>query len=160
MKTWFKRFYKTECSRTKEQLTSYLDGELGDREQERLELHLKSCQSCREEYNSLGQTISLLHHMPEVSSERTFRIDEKNVTTKPGDRKLLILYRTVAGVTIILVLVCIGDFGHLFTPSGDTSLGGYFWLVRGIELGLFVILVVLGLRILIHLFRRRKNRLK
>ena len=156
MKTWFKRFYKTECSRTREQLTSYLDGELGAKELQELELHLKSCRTCREEYDSLRQTIGLLRQMPEVSSERTFRIDEKNVTTKPGDRKLLILYRAVAGVAIILALVCIGDFGHLFMPTGESPLGGYFWLVRGIELGLFVILGVLGLRILIHLFRRRK----
>ncbi|NLE89327.1 MAG: hypothetical protein GX602_00070, partial [Dehalococcoidales bacterium] len=64
----------------REQLTSYIDGELGDKEQAQLELHLESCRSCREEYDSLRQTVSLLQHMPEVSSERTFRIDEKNVT--------------------------------------------------------------------------------
>ena len=160
MKTGVKCFYKTECSKTREQLTSYIDGELGDKEQAQLELHLESCRSCREEYNSLRQTVSLLQQMPEVSSERTFRIDEKNVAQKTGDRNLLVLYRAAVGVAIILSLVCIGDFGHLFTPSGDTSLGGYSWLIRGAESGLFVVLIALGSRILVHLLRRRKNRLK
>jgi len=157
MKNWFKRFYKTECSRTKEQLTSYLDGELGDGERERVELHLESCRSCREECDSLRQTVSLLHNMPEVSSERTFRIDEKNVAQKTGDRKLLILYRAAAGVAVILLLVCIGDFGHLFTSTGDTSLEGHLWLVRGVELGLFVVLIALVIRILIRLLKKRQD---
>ena len=156
MKTWFKRFIKSECLSTKEQLTSYLDGELGDKERARLELHLESCRLCHEEYNSLKQTISLLQHMPGIRSERTFRIDEKIVGAKTEDKNLLVLYRTAAAVAIILALVCIGDFGHLFTPSGDTSLGGYFWLVRGIELGLLVVLIALITSILILLLRRRK----
>jgi predicted anti-sigma-YlaC factor YlaD len=157
MKTGVKCFYKTECSKTGEQLTSYLDGELGDKEQAQLELHLESCRSCREEYDSLRQTVSLLQQIPEVSSERTFRIDEKNVAQKTGDRNLLVLYRAAVGVAIILALVCIGDFGHLFTTIGDQPLDGLrFWSVRGIELGLLVVLIVLISRILIRLFKRRK----
>jgi predicted anti-sigma-YlaC factor YlaD len=157
MKTGVKCFYKTECSKISEQLTSYLDGELGDKERARLELHLESCQSCREEYDSLRQTVSLLQQMPEVNSERTFRIDEKNVAQKTGDGKLFILYRVAAGVAVILVLVCIGDFGHLFKTIGDQPLDGLrFWSVRGIELGLLVVLIVLISRILIRLFKRRK----
>jgi anti-sigma factor RsiW len=157
MKTGVKCFYKTECSKTREQLTSYLDGELDGKERERLELHLESCRSCREECDSLRQTVSLLHNMPEVSSERTFRIDEKNVAQKTGDRKLLILYRAAAGVAVILLLVCIGDFGHLFTSTGDTSLEGHLWLVRGVELGLFVVLIALVIRILIRLLKKRQD---
>jgi len=158
MKNWFKRFYKTECSRTKEQLTSYLDGELGDGERERVELHLESCRSCREECDSLRQTVSLLHNMPEVSSERTFRIDKKNVTGKTGDRKLVILYRAAAAVAVVLALVCIGDFGHLFTPAGSAPLEGlHFWSVRGIELGLLVVLIALISRIFIRFLGRRKR---
>jgi nitrogen fixation/metabolism regulation signal transduction histidine kinase len=94
--------------------------------------------------------------MPEVNSERTFIIDEKNVAQKTGDRNILVLYKTAAAVAIILALVCIGDFGHLFISTGDTSLGGHFWLVRGVELGLFVVLIALVIRILIRLLRRRK----
>ena len=157
MKTGLKCFYKTECSKTREQLTSYLDGELGDNERARLELHLESCRSCRQEYNSLRQTVSLLRQVPEVNSEHTFRIDEKNVAQKTGDRKLLILYRAAAAVAVILVLVCIGDFGHIFTPSSDTSLDGAFWLVRGAELVLLVVLITLITGILIRSHRRRKR---
>ncbi|MDD4874155.1 MAG: zf-HC2 domain-containing protein [Dehalococcoidales bacterium] len=157
MKTWFNPFIKSECLRTRARLTSYLDCELSDKEQQELKLHLKSCQSCCEEYNSLRQTISLLQHMPEIRSEHTFRIDEKNVTKKTCDRKLLILSRTAAVVAIILVLVCIGDLGHLFTPTGDSPLGGQFWLVRGVELGLLVALIVLISCILVELHRQRKR---
>jgi anti-sigma factor RsiW len=157
MKARIKCFYKTECSKTRERLASYLDGELDDGEREGLELHLESCRSCREEYDSLRQTVSLLRQMPEVSSERIFRIDEKNVAEKTGDRKLVILYRTAAAVAVVLALVCAGDFGHLFTPAGDAPLEGlHLWSVRGIELGLLVVLIALISRILIRLFRRRK----
>jgi anti-sigma factor RsiW len=157
MKARIKCFYKTECSKTRERLASYLDGELDDGEREGLELHLESCRSCREEYNSLRQTVSLLRHMPEIHSERTFRIDG-NAAEKTGDRRLLVLYRAAAAVAIVLVLVCAGDFGHLFTPAGDAPLEGlHLWSVRGIELGLLVVLIALISRILIRLLGRRKR---
>ena len=156
MKARVKCLYKTKCSKTGEQLTAYLDGELCNEEQAQMELHLESCRSCREEYNSLRQTVSLLQQMPEVTSERIFRIDERDVVQKTGDRKLLILYRVTAGVAVILALVCIGDFMHLFTPAGDTSLGGYFWVVRVLEIGLLVVLITLIINIFVRLLKLRK----
>ena len=74
---------------------------------------------------------------------------------KTGDRKLLILYRVTA-VAVILALVCIGDFMHLFTPAGDTSLGGYFWVVRVLEIGLLVVLITLIINIFVRLLKLRK----
>jgi anti-sigma factor RsiW len=53
------------CGKIKSQLNRYLDGEISPKEQEKIELHVESCASCREELSLLRMTEGLLQHPPE-----------------------------------------------------------------------------------------------
>jgi len=53
-----------ECTRTQDLLSSYLDGDLSDREQERIAGHIRQCSHCAEEERALRETLSLLRSLP------------------------------------------------------------------------------------------------
>ena len=53
-----------ECTRTQDLLSSYLDGDLSDREQEEIAGHIRQCSRCAEEERALRETLSLLRSLP------------------------------------------------------------------------------------------------
>jgi hypothetical protein len=53
-----------ECTRTQDMLSSYLDGDLPDREQEEIAGHIRQCSRCAEEERALRETLSLLRNLP------------------------------------------------------------------------------------------------
>ena len=53
-----------ECTRTQDMLSSYLDGDLSDREQEEIAGHMRQCSRCAEEERALRETLSLLRNLP------------------------------------------------------------------------------------------------
>lgn len=53
-----------ECTRTEDLLSSYLDGDLPDREREGIVEHLRQCPRCAEEERALKETLSLLRNLP------------------------------------------------------------------------------------------------
>jgi hypothetical protein len=53
-----------ECTRIQDMLSSYLDGDLSDREQEEIAGHIRQCSRCAEEEKALRETLSLLRNLP------------------------------------------------------------------------------------------------
>ncbi len=82
----FRRFKKDECSRTRGMLSGYMDRRLNPEELARVEEHLRTCQGCREELESLRATVALLHRLPEVTPSRSFAVAP--VAPVPGRRAL------------------------------------------------------------------------
>ncbi len=165
MKNWLKHPRKTECDKVREWLSPYLDDELDAGERQRVESHLESCQSCREEYDSLQKTISLVRRMPVIEPRRSFAISE--AVKKTWDSMLKALCAATALVAVLLVLVFIGDIRQYFDAPilpappwpQPPEVAQYYWPVREMEfalLGVFVALVV----VTIIYWRRRVRKLR
>lgn len=60
------------CSGARDRLSSYLDGELSERERGRLEQHLSWCPSCRRMLTNLRRTVAGLRRLGKraVTQER------------------------------------------------------------------------------------------
>ena len=57
-------------------ISEYLDQRLSSKENERVESHLQTCDICREECESLRDTVSLLSHTPVIAVRRSFTVAE------------------------------------------------------------------------------------
>ncbi len=164
MKKWFKDLHKTECDRVREWLSPYLDGELDSEEQHRVESHIESCRSCREELDSLRKTVSLVRSMPVIELRRSFAISE--TVTKIWDGKLKSLSVVTALVAACLVLVFIGDIRHFFDVAPLPSppwpqppeVEQYYWPVRETEFALLSVFLALAVITFVY-WRKRIRRL-
>ncbi|MGB3400909.1 MAG: zf-HC2 domain-containing protein [Candidatus Deferrimicrobiaceae bacterium] len=103
-----------ECTRTWDLLSSYLDGELSDREQEGIADHIRQCSRCAEEERALRETLSLLRSLPaeaappELLKRVQLRIGEK--TAVPLWKKLFLpahikIPLEAAAVVLVFLLV-------------------------------------------------------
>jgi hypothetical protein len=96
-----------------DRLSSYMDGQLPDDEQARVEAHLSTCQRCRDDLRTLRWTHDLLQEVVPVPIPRSFVIREADVTRPKratlGGRSLATLQWATALVAIMLVLVVTGD---------------------------------------------------
>lgn len=112
------RFRKDKCSQTRGMLSAYIDQQLGLQEQEGVEKHLKACQGCQQELDSLRATVQLLHRVPQVSPARSFAVTEP----KPLPRwsPFPVLRTATAVVAAFLVLVFALDAVNVF-ETGPTS---------------------------------------
>jgi len=165
MKTWFKGSPKKECNGVRELLSPYIDDELDSDERLKVEAHLESCRSCREELDSIKKTVSLVRRMPIIEPERSFTISE--TTKKIWDSKLKALCAATAVITVFLLVIFIGDIRHYFDASPLPSppwpqlpkIAQYYWPVKETEfalLGAFVALTV----VTIVYWRRRVRKLR
>ncbi|MGQ9684498.1 MAG: anti-sigma factor family protein, partial [Anaerolineae bacterium] len=64
----------TEHRFCRENLSAYLDGQLDSRAQVRVERHLRECQDCQVELDSLRRTVELIHALPRLRAPRAFFI--------------------------------------------------------------------------------------
>ncbi|MEA3408554.1 MAG: zf-HC2 domain-containing protein [Chloroflexota bacterium] len=98
---------------TQKNLSAYLDGQLTDREQERVERHLAECTDCREDLATLRSTVDLLHAMPPVPLPRSFALPasaEKERGRYRFWRRMHTMLRTATAVaSLLLVLLLSGD---------------------------------------------------
>ena len=53
-----------ECPEVTQLLSDFIDGELSDRDQERVAVHLAECANCQRIHDELLLTISLLNRLP------------------------------------------------------------------------------------------------
>lgn len=104
----------------REQLSAYLDGELGPAERARLEAHLQGCPACRAELDSLRRTVELVGRLPAVSPLRSFRLTSAMVR-EAGPRPALAGLRLLPAATALsalLLLVVLGaDLALLSRPQ-------------------------------------------
>ena len=119
----FGLFRKNTCDRVKELLSEYLDQRLDPKENTQTENHLETCESCRKDYDSLRDTVTLLSRVPSVAIPRSFAITEAQPLPYPS------FFGTLRTATIalaaMLVLLFTGDVtnvlpGALPEPTQST----------------------------------------
>lgn len=108
---------KNEGERRDELLSAYLDGELGERERERLEARLSEDAALRAELRAMQQTVSMMHELRQVSAPRNFILSESMVQRRePAPAReprrawaapLLTAATTI--VSLLFVVVLVGD---------------------------------------------------
>jgi hypothetical protein len=110
-----------------DRLSSYMDGHLSVDEHARVEAHLRTCDSCRDDLKTLRWTHDLLQEVVPVPVPRSFVIREADVARPRrswlGGRPLATLQWATALVAVLLVLVVTGDvwIGARLVPGGEES---------------------------------------
>ena len=87
-----------------EQLSKYLDERLSAREVQSLEPHLEACSACREELDSLRDTVHLLRRLPEMAPRSVFTLSE-GPAVRPASRTSRVptwAYGMAASVVILV----------------------------------------------------------
>jgi len=106
--------------RFRRDLSAYVDDMLPERARRRLEAHLDSCQTCRQELAELRATIEALGSLPMAEAPRSFTLaaaPAAEVRPRPAARRLEFGLRlATATAAFALALVIIGDFAGL--PGG------------------------------------------
>jgi len=108
---------RNEEERRDELLSAYLDGELGERERERLEARLSEDVALRAELRAMQQTISMVHELRQVSAPRNFILSQSMVQRRepapaPELRRAWAAPLLTAATTIVsllFVVVLVGD---------------------------------------------------
>ena len=116
--------FKNRHGRWQERLSAYLDAQLEPLERRKLERHLASCNSCREELESLRATVALLRRVPQVAVPRSFRLTEEPMPVGvPWTVRYTVPLRYAAAAAgLLFLVVAVGDLvtsdGGLTRPVG------------------------------------------
>ncbi len=118
------KFFKQKREHTAlEQLSEYLDGRLSAQETRSIELHLEACSACREELDSLRDTVHLLRRVPEVAPRSVFTLSGAPAAGRPASQTSRVptwAYGMAASVVILLFAAVLStDLGGLL--AGDAS---------------------------------------
>jgi anti-sigma factor RsiW len=111
--TWFRRSVHPE-----DDLSAYVDGELGERARRAVETHLASCEACSTLFRELQDTKSLLSELPSVQLRRSLALGpefavERRVALAP--RRLSLAFAPAVALTVLV--------GLLFVDAIDSSGG-------------------------------------
>ncbi len=110
-------FRETGCENTRGKLSEYIDGRLGADQTKRVEAHLKECQACRSELESLRSTVNLLRRLPLAAVPHSFALTEVESVRRPV--ALNILQGATAFAALALVVLLLSD---LFSYYGEPAL--------------------------------------
>ena len=108
----FRGLRKTDCEKARGMLSAYVDGHLTSKECEAVESHLKGCEKCRHELESLRATVGILHLMPMISTPRSFALERVEPLRRP--RALVVLRAATAICVVLLAFVFISDSINIF----------------------------------------------
>lgn len=125
---------RREEERLDDQLSAYLDGELSDRERERLETRLSQEPALRAQLREMRHTVSLMRELPQVAAPRHFILSESMVRretpvpevqgARRQPRRALgawaapLLTGAATVVSLLFVVVLVGD---LLLPAAGRS---------------------------------------
>ena len=113
---------KARCRKVRGMLSEYIDNRLSPGEQDVVEHHLKACEACSSELESLQMTVQLLHRVPAVPSPRSFAVTapEPGRVSIFGPPSPRWLRPATAFATLVLMLLLLGDFSNVFEhEAGD-----------------------------------------
>ena len=112
--------FKNRHGRWQQRLSAYLDAQLEPSARRKLEQHLTSCNSCREELESLRATVALLQRVPQAAVPRSFRlIEEPMPVGAPRTVRYTVPLRYAAAAAgLLFLMVAVGD---LITSDGGLS---------------------------------------
>jgi hypothetical protein len=116
----------------REELSSYLDGELIPVRTEAMQAHLASCPSCRAELEALRELKAGLTTMPEITVPRSFALTPEMIVRPVSERERPAVPARAramasgmrlagAGMTLVLVLVLVLDSTGSGTKGGGSS---------------------------------------
>ena len=107
-----RRLFISEHDWAQDNLSAYVDGMLGKKEQARLEAHLGECTECRHDLATLRQTVDLLHLVPEIPLPRSFLVPVSEAPQQAQAQGVPIfgvLQTASAMATLLFVLVLSGN---------------------------------------------------
>ena len=105
--------------RFREDLSAYLDGQLSERRQRRLEEHLAACPACGRELNELRSVVEAVKSLPTVPVPRSFAIQPAAAPrVAPAPRASLAFGALSAAALVVFALLLGGDL--LTRPGGET----------------------------------------
>lgn len=116
-----------KCIEYNELISAYVDEMLSPQEEEQLIMHLKTCQSCQEELESLKQLQKMCHQIEEVSLPDTFHEQLMQRLKCEKKTKLFIKWRwQYGGALVATMLVGILFWNQLdFVTSKNETATGY-----------------------------------
>ncbi|MFW6457061.1 MAG: anti-sigma factor family protein, partial [Planctomycetota bacterium] len=95
------------CENSEQILSAYLDGELSEEERRQVESHIKQCDDCRHELESLRRTVEVLHELPTIPASPDFTsrvLAELNMNEVPS-RITTLWRRGMAVAAVFLVII-------------------------------------------------------
>jgi anti-sigma factor RsiW len=108
------------------ELSCYLDGELSDRRAARVAAHVRDCEDCARELNTLQATVEMLRATPVPGMPRSVVIPASAIAaqrqTRRVDHTFVALRASAAAVTVILAVLLSRDaFGTLGTSAREVA---------------------------------------
>jgi len=141
-----------KCGSVQKKLSAYQDGELKPLEEEALSRHLRSCRSCREEYEQLDRVWRTLGGLEEISPGPWFYPQLVRKLKEPRKRGLLPALRhsiqiigapAIASIILVIGLaagsylggnLARGDLSPSQSISASDSQSGFFASMRVFDL--------------------------
>jgi len=108
-----------KCHQIQNRLSAFQDGELKDREQEKISEHLGKCSACRKRYEEMEKVWQDLGNLKEISPQPGFYGQLSNKIKEINERRLLTRFRWLF---------------QLFSPSWATAA----LLIGGVLMGTFL----------------------
>mgnify|MGYP000889325232 CR=1 FL=1 len=121
------------CETSRDLIIKYFDGELSDVEEAQLKQHFKSCQSCREEFDTTKEIMNELEMQVGIEPPSDFeakvmkKVDEIAAKRKErSERILVLLYNAATLLSIVLLLVFVADMKQVSLSAAFEKLQVYF----------------------------------
>ena len=108
-------------------LSAYMDGELPASEAARVEKHLRECNRCQRELDSLCRLTDLMRQVPTKAVPRPFFISEEMATERRGLRARSWVYGTLRTASVLATLLLV------FVIGGDLLFFGRVALLPGLD---------------------------
>jgi anti-sigma factor RsiW len=102
---------------THDNLSAYLDGELSERERQRVERHLAQCAACRDELASLRATVTLLRQAPRQPLPRSFVLPPSAQLQQRNYQRWNWAFGALRSASVVVTLLLV------ILVSGDVLLG-------------------------------------
>ena len=105
-----KLFKGDRHSRWQDDLSAYIDGQLGPRRKEALESHLAECGACRDELEELRSVVALLHRVPDAPVPHPFTLSQAPIRRARWVTSYALPLRYATGMVAVLFLAAlVGD---------------------------------------------------
>jgi hypothetical protein len=125
--TWFRRSAHPE-----EDLSAYVDGELGERARRAVETHLASCEACSTLLRELQDAKSLLSELPKLEPRRSLTLGPEHAAERraaPAPRRMSFTFAPAVALSVLVALLFVdaidsgGGSSHdqAFNTAGSTA---------------------------------------
>ena len=120
------------CDKIKKLIDPYIDQTLKAETAQQIEVHLKFCSNCREEYQKMKNIVFSLNSLPQVSAPQNFtqkmmvQINKEKIEVSLSPvgyfKKLIsaprLSFRLAGGIALATVIIAFFAFSFIFNPPG------------------------------------------